>query len=98
MSGLSKNDTKYIAIEAIVHSPEGVAAMLKAVHNGQPALCGVDDLLRSGLDKYDDDDQSVKTAGSFVADVMRSKGFRENGSGSCLAGCVAKGGLLWTAR
>ena len=93
--GLAVKDPKYLAIKAIVESEPGMSAAKAAAANGIPPVCGVDKLLRHIIVNYADDDQSIKCAGSLIAEIMRGKGYTKGPLRPCPAGCNAKRGTIW---
>lgn len=56
-------------IAEIVGSPEGIAAAKKAADNGQPALTGVDPLLRAALG----DDYGPREPTSWAGTLSRKR-------------------------
>jgi hypothetical protein len=88
-----------IAIYDVVFSVEGRAAAVDAVEKGFPPLAGVDPLLlnRLGVD-YGPHNMTTSWAGSMIAQLMRSLGYKQGGGNSPLpAGCVARTGQKWMA-
>lgn len=94
--GLTFDDPVYRRIIEIVWSKEGQKHAISATERGEPALCGVDLLLRAELgSRYGKHDLGTASAGDVVAKMMRHLGYREAGHGKCPPGCTAKTGLLW---
>lgn len=92
--GLSLSSPKFLAIKAVIESPEGKAGMVRAVADSQPALCGVDEILTRVIRDYADH-QSIMSAGSIVADCMRSLGYTKGKLKDCPKGCTAVTGTMW---
>jgi hypothetical protein len=94
-TGLAARDPKYLAIKAIIESEPGMRAVTVSAANGIPPVCGVDKLLRDIIVNYSDDDQSIKCAGSLIAEMLRAEGYGKGPLRPCPAGCNAKRGTVW---
>jgi len=72
---------------------------IDAAKNGIPPLCALDKILRETIVGYKGADDNTRNAGWIIADIMRSLGYVEAGTGKCQAAdSVAKSGLLWTLK
>ena len=99
VGGINMDDPLVQAIYRIVHSDEGRAAAFEAAEEGLPALAGVDPLLAEALGvDYGKHNMTTHTAGAFVAEVMRSMGYRDTGQSPTPEGCIAKSGQLWKRK
>ncbi len=96
-NGLALTSPRYKAIEAVVSSRDGEAAMIHAVDAGKPALCGIDQILDSVIKDYGDH-QTLKSAGSIVAERMRELGFEQLPQNKNCEGCIAKEGAMWKRK
>jgi hypothetical protein len=91
--GVSLKSARYLAMQAVINSKEGQAAMLKAISDGYPPLCGVDPLLANIIIDYaKGDDQMLMSAGSLVAEHLVRKGYAKGKIRNCPASCIAKTG------
>jgi hypothetical protein len=89
----------YKLMEQLVHSAEGIKRAVRATNDGQPALAGVDELLRRELgSEYARANNGTWCAGFAVAQVMREMGYVEAGTGKCPPDCVAGQGTVWKPR
>jgi hypothetical protein len=89
----------YKLMEQLVNSAEGIKCAVRATNDGQPALAGVDVLLRRELgSEYERAKNGAWWAGFVVAQVMREMGFVEAGTGKCPPGCVAGDGIVWKPK
>lgn len=89
----------YKVVERLVNSPEGIKRAVRATNEGQPALAGVDPLLRLELgSEYVRANNGTWWAGFAVARVMREMGFIEAGTGKCPPDCVAGEGVVWKPK
>ena len=62
---------------AVIESPEGQAACLKATADGLPALAGVEPMIVERMgSRYGQIGMTTVTAGSIVGELMLSKGFK----------------------
>lgn len=87
------------AMQEMVRSVEGIILAVRATNSGQPALCGVDKLLREKLgSSYVKFNQATMYAGWAVAQLMRELGYVEAGTLKCPPGCVAGQGILWKPK
>jgi hypothetical protein len=87
------------AMRKIIFSPEGTAAAFRAAERGEPALAGVDPLLRNALGAdYGKHNEATVQAGFLIADLMRQAGYREGAPKPLPAGCVAKSGMLFMKK
>jgi hypothetical protein len=96
---ITKDDPEWDMLEKIVKSAEVREAAVAAVSAGFPALAGADPILQREMGgRYGLHNMTVQTAGDFVANLMRSLGYREAGRGDCPNGCVARTGLRWRPK
>src|SRR5262245_8631771 len=90
---------RFQAIKAVIESKQGKQLAIDAANNGVPPLCALDQILRETIVAYNSTDFSTHNAGWIIADMMRSLGYTENGTGHCYAEeSVAKTGLLWKPK
>jgi hypothetical protein len=89
-------DPLYTGMKEIVNSPAGQAAAIAAANAGLPALAGIDPLLSTafGAD-YGKHNLSTATAGDFVANLMRSLGYKKVGRKDLPSHCVARSADLF---
>lgn len=93
---LSADDPIYLKMRELIESPEGRAAGVAAVKVGLPAMAGVDPLLQVLLGSdYGSHNMGTQTAGSIVAEVMRSLGYKKTGEATLPSNCVAKTAATW---
>ena len=89
----------YRAVARLVNSADGIRRAVRATNEGQPALAGVDPLLRQELgSEYDRANNGTWWAGFAVTQLMRDLGFVEAGTGQCPPGCVAGQGIVWKPK
>jgi hypothetical protein len=89
----------YKVVEQLVNSAEGIKRAVRATNAGQPALAGVDPLLRQELGwEYVRANNGTWWAGFAVGHVMREMGFVEAGTGKCPSDCVAGEGIVWKPK
>ena len=70
------NQALYKVMTQLVNSPDGIKSAVRATNDGQPALAGVDALLRAELgSEYARDNNGARWAGFAVAQVMRDMGY-----------------------
>jgi hypothetical protein len=94
--GLRLTDPVYLRIKEIIYSPDGRAAVLAATAKGEPALAGVDPLLKAALGTdYKRDDLGTASAGDLVAKLMRGLGYKAHKTKRCGPECVARTALTW---
>jgi hypothetical protein len=63
-----------------INSPEGRAGAVKATKDGEPALAGVEPLIRAALGvDYGPHNWMTVIAGSMVGEMMQSLGYRKVG-------------------
>ncbi len=87
--GVPLTSARFLAMQAVINSQEGQAAMLKAITNGYPPLCGVDALLTGIVVDYAKrDDQMLMSAGTLVAEHLVAKGYVKGAIKSCPVGCT----------
>ncbi len=73
----------YKCMRQVVHSADGIKRAVRATNDGQPALAGVDELLRRELGaEYARANDGAWWAGFTVAEVMREMGTRKPGRAS----------------
>jgi hypothetical protein len=84
-------DPIYIGMKEIVNSPAGRAAAIAAANAGLPGLAGIDPMLSTafGAD-YGKHNFATATAGDFVANLMRSLGYKKVGRKDLPSHCVAR--------
>ena len=93
------NQAVYKAMQRLVNSADGIRRAVRATNDGQPALAGVDALLREELGaEYARAVDGGWWAEFTVAQVMRDLGFVEAGIGKCPEGCIAGEGTVWKPR
>jgi hypothetical protein len=91
-ASLRSNDPIVQKMAEVIFSPEAVAAALEATNKGLPALAGIDPLLSEvlGVD-YGSHNDGTMNAGFIVAEMMRTRGFKNSGrKGKLPPTCVAK--------
>jgi hypothetical protein len=89
----------YKFMEKLVNSADGIKRAVRATNDGQPALAGVDRLLRQELgSEYERANNGTWWAGFAVAQLMREMGFVEAGTGKCPPDCVAGQGIVWKPK
>jgi hypothetical protein len=89
----------YKFMEQLVNSADGIKRAVRATNDGQPALAGVDELLRRELgSEYARANNGTWWAGFTVAQMMRDMGYVEAGTGNCPPGCVATQGIVWKPK
>ncbi len=88
---LTNDDPITIKMREIVNSAEGRATAIAAAKAGLPGLAGIDPLLSTefGAD-YGKHNMSTATAGDFVANLMRSLGYKKVGTRTLPSHCVAR--------
>jgi hypothetical protein len=93
---LTLDDPITLKMKQITHSPEGQAAAIAAANAGLPAMAGIDPMLSAALGAdYGKHNLATATAGDFVANLMRSLGFKESGRRSLPSHCVARTAVFW---
>ena len=93
---LTLDDPITLKMKEIIHSPEGQAAAVAAAKDGLPAMAGIDPMLSTALgDDYGKHNLATATAGDFIANLMRSLGYKEGGTRKLPSHCVAKTAMLW---
>ena len=99
MPGGLMDQAIYKAMRQLVNSADGIKRAIRATNDGQPALAGVDELLRLELgSEYARASNGAWWAGFTVAQLMREMGFVEAGTGKCPDGCVASQGIVWKPK
>jgi hypothetical protein len=89
----------YKVMEQVVNSADGIKRAVRATNEGQPALAGVDPLLRQELgSEYVRANNGTWWAGFVVAQIMRDMGYVEAGTGQCPPDCVAGQGIVWRPK
>ncbi len=89
----------YKTMQKLVNSPDGIKRAVRATNDGQPALAGVDELLRRELgSEYEQANNGGWWASFTVAQMMREMGFVEAGTSRCPEGCVASQGIVWKPK
>ena len=93
------NQALYKDMRELVNSADGIKRAVRATNDGQPALAGIDALLRQELgSEYVRATNGAWWAGFAVAQLMRELGFVEAGTGKCPSGCVAAQGIVWQPK
>ena len=88
---LALDDPRVVRLHDIINSPDGVRACEAAVAAGQPALAGVDGLIQKALGPdYCGENGTTQTAGDYVANMMRPRGWIDAGQKPMPEGSVAK--------
>ncbi|MGI4796057.1 MAG: hypothetical protein ACRYG8_18755 [Janthinobacterium lividum] len=86
--GVSVNTARYQALKAVVESEQAKPMMAKAISEGKPPLCGIDQLITGIIVDYAaKDHQILRTAGSLVAEIMTAKGYVKGPMRPCV-GCT----------
>ena len=89
----------YKVMEQVVNSADGIKRAVRATNDGQPALAGVDPLLRQELgSEYVRANNGTWWAGFVIAQIMRDMGYVEAGTGKCPPDCVAGQGTVWRPK
>jgi hypothetical protein len=89
----------YKFMEQVVNSADGIKRAVRATNDGQPALAGVDALLRLELGaEYARATAGAWWAGFTVAQVMREMGYVEAGMARCPPECIADQGIVWKPK
>jgi hypothetical protein len=89
----------YRVMQQLVNSADGIKRAVRATNDGQPALAGVDGLLRRELgSEYERANKGTWWAGFTVAQVMREMGYVEARTGKCPPECVARQGTVWKPK
>jgi hypothetical protein len=89
-------DPIFRAMELIVNSKAGEAAMLSMVSRGIPPIAAVDPLISRELGaKYGKHNESTIQAGYLVARRMEAMGLQKGKQVSLPKGCVARSGTLF---
>lgn len=91
--GLSPLDPICVEMREIVKDPDNVEKMVEVALEGKAPLGVVDPLLFEALEsRYSKRYHATQTAGDFVAQVMKAKGFSKSGSCKLPEGSIAKTG------
>ena len=99
MATAETDQALYKFMEQLVNSADGIKRAIRATNDGQPALAGVDELLRRELgSEYELAANGTWWAGFTVAQMMREMGYVEAGTGKCPPGCVASQGVVWKPK
>ena len=99
MTAVVMDQALYRIMEQLVNSADGIKYAVRATNDGQPALAGVDALLRRELgSEYERANNGTWWAGFTVAQLMREMGYVEAGTARCPPGCVASQGVVWKPR
>ena len=98
--GIKADDPLVQAMEAIINSPEGKAACIKATEDGWPAIAGIDAMLAEAFNvDYGKHNMTTNWAGHIVANLMRRSGYQMVGKVvSTPKGCIAQSGELWESK
>ncbi len=92
----SDNSPTTRTIDDMIATEEVRQAIFQAAEQGLPALAGFDPLLQKVLGSdYGKHNMTTATAGDRVAQLMRSRGYREAGIRPLPKGCVARSAMLW---
>lgn len=93
---LSSDDPIYLKMRGLIESKDGREAAVAAVEAGLPAMAGIDPMLQVLLGSdYGSHNMGTQTAGSIVAEVMRSLGYKKTGEAPLPPNCVAKTAATW---
>lgn len=96
---LSSDDPIYRAMEELIATKNAKDAAVAAVQAGLPAMAAIDPLLQAMLGSdYGPHNMGTQTAGSLVAEIMRTLGYEKTGEAPLPAGCVAKTAATWAPR
>ena len=99
MAEAMKSQPIYKVMEQVVNSADGIKRAVRATNDGQPALAGVDPLLRQELgSEYIRANDSIWWAGFVVGQIMRDMGYVEAGTGKCPPDCFAHQGVIWRPK
>ena len=94
-----RDQALYKVMRQVVNSADGIKRAVRATNDGQPAVAGVDLLLRRELgSEYEQANDGPWWAGFTVAQVMREMGYIEAGTGKCPPDCVASQGVIWKPK
>ena len=94
---LKGDDPIFIKMYELILSSEGKKAAIEATREGLPAMAYVDPILARvlGVD-YASHNMGTTSAGSLVAEMMRTQGYKNTGKkGKLPQGCVAKTAELY---
>lgn len=90
------SDPRVLEMRDIIQSPEGRHACVAAVKAGLPALAGVEPMIVSRMgERYGAFSQMTLTAGSLVAEVMTSLGYKISGRKDMPPDSIAKTAAFW---
>lgn len=98
-AALKMDDPISLKMIEIIFSPEGRQAALDATNKGEPAMLGIDPLLKAALGvDYGSHNMGTATAGAIVGALMRQLGFTNAGQKPLPDYCVAKTAETWRRR
>jgi hypothetical protein len=98
-AALAMNDPISLRMRDIVLSQTGKEAALEATRRGESAMAGIDPLLQAALGvDYGPHNQTTNIAGQWVAELMRSLGYKNNGPKKLPTHCSAKSGETWVPK
>jgi hypothetical protein len=89
---LHADNPEYLEMHNVVFSDEAKQAAVTVTGSGSPAMAAVDPILQRLMGKrYGFRSMDTMVAGSMVADMMRSQGYKTTGrKGTLPADCLAK--------
>jgi hypothetical protein len=94
--GLCREDPRILKIKELAYSEEGMSAAEQAVREGIPPLAGVDRIIFRELGKAYGEFDTTDWSGTYVAEMMRSKGYADAGKNKALPkDCIARTGLMF---
>jgi len=97
--GISMSDPRVIEMDEIINSPQGRAACLDAVAKGEPALAGVEPLIREQMgSQYGSFSQITVTAGSLVGILMSGLGYAKGPPRPMPKSSIAKSAATWLLK
>jgi hypothetical protein len=97
--GLKMDDPLTLRMFDIINSAKGRAACIEATDKGQPAIAGVDPMLRATLgEQYSGENRATVAAGVLVGELMRMLGYQHAGERQMPVGSVATRAAIWLPR
>ena len=91
--GMTAADPVYLEMEEIIWSPAGRSTCLEATKRGEPALAGVEPMIRDRLGpRYHPHDQGTMNAGYIVGSLMKHLGYGPSRAGRMPEGSVRQNG------
>ena len=96
---LSLDDPRVVQMHGIINSPGGRAKCIAAVEKGLPGLAGVEADIQAALGPdYGGHNGTTQTAGDFVANMIRSQGYVDDGQRKMPEGSTAKTARFFKRR